>query len=1132
MDSLLRDLDLDQKRKTRVKLLSGGMKRKVCLAMALIGHPKVVILDEPTSGVDPISRRNIWGVLLERKRGSATLLTTHFMDEAETLSDRVFMLSHGRILCQGSVSELKHYHPQGYRISFSRSSSMDSESDDVSAVLEAEMLHVVSDVKSLSSNPSEITFGLPVTAKFQLGALFRRLRHVRWRCYDRVCLRSTSLEQVVLSLLHKNSGVSGDDKKTLGFAPKEDVNPLSIGSNDLDPEVGIHSLRVEYDTDASCSCGRMMQQLWRKWLLQKRDRMNTFANIVLPTCLLVLSIAVLLIDLAPNQKPLQLHNLSFQDCGDGLLPTVSVSSNYPFDLIPKDNASIAFTNSSNSVEMSSLSESISLEGLRWDGGVVHEDQIPVKIFVNTTWLKEHPKALDIIYPILLVNNFVDSPLKSVDGLDNGFGRSQSDEIFETCSLLFSQSIIDQPTFLRCLPNGVFSMSTAWDSAYTLLHRSPAMHSIGIFHAEMAKESLKSCGAATTVEAINHPLPISFEDSLFNQIQLAVVLVVLMLIPLCFIPSSFATFVVKDRVTMAKQLQRLCSTTSTEYWSILFLTDFICYLFPVSLFLVASLGLGTVTKNILTHSPETFICLTLILLCYGLAAIPFCYLLSTFFIVPSSATIFVLLVNIVSGLGFTIAYFLIVSGNSSSSKPILVWVLESLFRIFPSFNLGNGLISICTNYYQNELRRNKIGYLTWDVCGVSIYVLLIEMGIYFLLVFAVDSDVWNRLQWYLCKRKTSGGESDKDLGSADHDVLNETIFVNGLLQHHGSFFPPSPLGHPLVISHLSKFYLPSRYCHRTKNVQALRDLSLACSEGERFGLLGVNGAGKTTTMHILTGELAPSGGEVYIGGLKLPDSKALSLLGYCPQEDPILEQMNAYETLWFYGRLRGIDRITLRKRIDKLIKQTGLEPHAHRPASIYSGGNKRRLSLAVALIGDPKVLLLDEPSTGMDAEARRQMWSIIRDISVNRTVVLVSHSMEEIEALCTRVGVLVAGQLRCLGSIPHLKAKYGAGYQVDFRCSDARKVDECLAACHTFLVPEACEETADCELKAEDGYVTVEERCAGFVRLHVGHDLDLGAAFDGFDTYSESLGIYDYSISLGSLDRVFMKTVQEVANRPC
>jgi ABC-type multidrug transport system ATPase subunit len=178
-------------------------------------------------------------------------------------------------------------------------------------------------------------------------------------------------------------------------------------------------------------------------------------------------------------------------------------------------------------------------------------------------------------------------------------------------------------------------------------------------------------------------------------------------------------------------------------------------------------------------------------------------------------------------------------------------------------------------------------------------------------------------------------------------------------------------------------------------------------------------------------------------------------------------MTARETLWFYGRIRGIDPVVLKDRVEKLIEQVGLTHFADRTSGTYSGGNKRKLSLAVSLIGSPRVLLLDEPSSGMDPFARRQMWDVIAEVSEDRSVVLTTHSMEECEALCTRIGIMVDGSFRCLGSSQQLKDRYGLGYQIEVRLCSLERYSDCIDLCKS-ISPD----------------ITVEERHGTFLRLKV------------------------------------------------
>jgi ATP-binding cassette, subfamily A (ABC1), member 3 len=157
------------------------------------------------------------------------------------------------------------------------------------------------------------------------------------------------------------------------------------------------------------------------------------------------------------------------------------------------------------------------------------------------------------------------------------------------------------------------------------------------------------------------------------------------------------------------------------------------------------------------------------------------------------------------------------------------------------------------------------------------------------------------------------------------------------------------------------------------------------------------------------------------------------IGFCPQFDALFELLTAREHLELYARIKGIAEKDIKRVVDAKIAEMGLTEYANRTAGGYSGGNKRKLSVAIAMIGEPSIVFLDEPSTGMDPVARRFMWEIISDIVTKRekcSVILTTHSMEECEALCSRIGIMVGGVLRCLGSAQRLRTRYGRGYQIE------------------------------------------------------------------------------------------------------
>lgn len=182
--------------------------------------------------------------------------------------------------------------------------------------------------------------------------------------------------------------------------------------------------------------------------------------------------------------------------------------------------------------------------------------------------------------------------------------------------------------------------------------------------------------------------------------------------------------------------------------------------------------------------------------------------------------------------------------------------------------------------------------------------------------------------------------------------------------------------------------------------------------------------------MLTGDIKISKGDAYVRGISLRDdmSTAQRLIGYCPQFDALIEDMTGRETLEMFAKLRGVPTKDIKALSIRLAVELNFMKHIDKKVLEYSGGNKRKLSTAVALIGDPLVVYLDEPTTGMDPGAKRHLWNVIAELRKSgKTIVLTSHSMEECEALCTRLAIMVNGEFKCLGSIQHLKNKFSNGY---------------------------------------------------------------------------------------------------------
>jgi ABC-type multidrug transport system ATPase subunit len=298
-------------------------------------------------------------------------------------------------------------------------------------------------------------------------------------------------------------------------------------------------------------------------------------------------------------------------------------------------------------------------------------------------------------------------------------------------------------------------------------------------------------------------------------------------------------------------------------------------------------------------------------------------------------------------------------------------------------------------------------------------------------------------------------------------------------------------------------------------KAVNGVSFGINSNECFGLLGHNGAGKTTTINILSGLFKPTGGNAFVKqfSIKTDIDTIHSHMGVCNQHDILWGDLSAVEHLMFYGRLKNLQGKELDKAVAAALESVKLSKFGHRQAKAYSGGMKRRLSVACALIGSPLVTYLDEPSTGLDPASRHNLWDVIIASKGKRSLILTTHSMEEADVLCDRIGIMDFGRLQCVGTSPELKQRFGAGYTMMVTSSDRSQGS--MKALLAFLT------------KNWPSATLLNEPIAGSMKLEIfANEVKLSSCFRIMEANRDELKITDWGITETTLEEVFLKVTSE------
>ena len=552
------------------------------------------------------------------------------------------------------------------------------------------------------------------------------------------------------------------------------------------------------------------------------------------------------------------------------------------------------------------------------------------------------------------------------------------------------------------------------------------------------------------------MPIQLDDNEDN-IQRIINLVGTIFYPISIslLMPLFMYNIVIEKERQLIEIMKINGLKMRNYWISYFIFNYIVYTFTMIFFII----FGTYVFGLNLFRETDFLLIFLTLLVWGFSQIGLAYFFQAFLSNGRTTSV----------IGYMIALWLIIICTCLN---LAMFVIPKeapyILNIFPSFAVSRIFYYMATycgyetcidtfSRVNDEVRYALVymfvGGVIFMGLGVYLYeVLPKQYGIRKNPVFCIEDGIKT------CQKKKEGDiiregsdekndkaedliieeknkensdieENNIDNDNTDEEVRKEFIIVRDILDK-GEY---ELRKYPLVCDGLCKIY-PSNLKSKDpkkRNRKSLDNFTIHLKDSEIFGLLGPNGAGKTTFFSILTGIYEPTSGNAFIRGNSILKNieKTYEFIGYCPQFDLLWEDLSVENTLLFYSRMKNKDENRIKPMVEKILVDVKLVKFRKYLVRELSGGMRRRLSLGVALIGEPPIVFLDEPTTGLDPKNKREIWDILSHCKENRCMILTTHLMDEAETLCDRIGIILKGKIRCLGSQYKLKVNYGKGFKL-------------------------------------------------------------------------------------------------------
>ncbi|KAI0003601.1 P-loop containing nucleoside triphosphate hydrolase protein [Xylariaceae sp. FL0662B] len=1016
---LVTSVDLGPKLKAMAKTLSGGQRRKLQLGMMLTGGSTVCCVDEVSSGIDPLSRRKIWDILLAERGKRTIILTTHFLDEADLLADHIAILSKGTLRAEGSSVELKDRLGAGYRVHVFNARDI-KDPPEVEGVARKIGLDVISYTATSSSLAAQVISSLEDAGIHDYK------------------FSNPTIEDVFLQ-------VAEEIKDEGAFRSIKPVSPAS-GSNEKhqssEEDLGVDGQQDGLELLSGQPIGFIKQTV-----VLLRKRCTIFKTNWFPY------VAAFLIPIVATG-----------------LTSLYVTDQQPVGCSPAQQ---------NSAESTSGSSDL-FDDLFLVAG-------PASQFSN---------------PLLLGSLFLPVLQGQPNGTSNGSNGSSSNvasSFFQSLHLVNSLSEFN--TFVEqrrkdVKPAGIWLGDA--NSPPTITYEADYGD---VYSAAFGLNFLDIMLTNTSIATAYAPFDVPWNPSTGDSLQLMVY------IGLAFsaYPAFFGLYPNIERRRNVRDLQYSNGVRSLPLWLAYTIFDFAIVLVSSAIAIAIYAAMSDVWYEVGY--------LFLIFILYGLASTLLSYVISLFATNQLSTYAFAAAGQAVGFLIYLIAYLCVITFTpvtETDESIIIVHFVVSAFIPVGSLirSLFVALNLFSTTCDDDQIQSNP-GAIT--AYGGPILYLVLQSVLLFGFLLWHDSGAGRSLINRITQKAIT---PDRDPAASDEEIANELVRVTSTPQEKDG----------LRVLHLTKSF--------GKNT-AVENVTFGVQHGEVFALLGPNGAGKSTTISLIRGDIQPSlnGGDVFVENTSVTRRRAAAraYLGVCPQFDAI-DSMTVLEHLRFYARIRGVPDIE--HNVQAVLRAVGLEAFSTRMAHALSGGNKRKLMLGIGLMGNPSVVLLDEPSSGLDAAAKRIMWATLGSIVPGRSILLTTHSMEEADALAHRAGIL-AKRMLAMGSTDNLRRRFGDALHVHLVSRTAPRSTPAEMARVRAWVRDTYP-AADVEENTYHGQMRFSVPAAAVVQQDSDGDGDgdgdggsgsaVGRLIVVLEEHREELGIEHFSCTPTTLDQVFLTIV--------